>query len=108
MAMYDYTGKKVLVRSADSGVHFGTVEWWGGAQAPHMIILTESRRLWEWETVGDGITLTEITVSGLNYKGSRISMMSQRIMIIGICEIIEASGVAAASIEGAPVSKPAK
>jgi hypothetical protein len=98
----DIIGQKVLIRSNDSGVHHGTLAAVDGVS----VRLTNSRRLWEWNTGGTGISLSEIAICGIDHKGSKITMTLPDIVISGVCEIIPTHGMADATIEGAAVYKP--
>lgn len=99
----DYIGTKVLIRSADSGVHFGTLD----AVDRDAVRLTDSRRLWAWRIAnGSGISLTEVAIAGISHDGSRISMVIPSIVVSGVCEIIPAHGLCVATVESAPVAKP--
>lgn len=94
--------KYVLVRSGDSGVHFGTLAAWDGTTA----LLTDSRRLWEWDTGGTGISLSEVAVCGIKQATSKITMVLPEIIILGVCEIIPCHGMAIATITGAATYTP--
>lgn len=98
----DIIGQKVLIRSNDSGVHHGTLVAVDGVS----VRLTNSRRLWEWNTGGAGISLSEIAICGIDHNGSKITMALPDIVISGVCEIIPTHGMADATIEGAAVYKP--
>jgi len=94
-------GQKVIIRSGDSGVHYGTLqEWEDGA-----VHLTDSRRLWYWEIDGEGVSLSEVAIQGVDQKKSTVTMTLPHIFVSGVCEIIPAHGLAIATIEGAPIGK---
>lgn len=95
-------GKRVIVRSDASGVHFGTLMEWNDVT----VLLHDSRRLWEWDTGGTGISLSEVAICGIKQETSKITMPLPEIIIIGVCEIIPCHGMAIATIEGAAVYKP--
>jgi hypothetical protein len=95
-------GKNVLIRSADSGVHHGELVAVHGTN----VRLANSRRLWEWNTGGTGISLSEIAICGIAQDKSKIAMTLPDIVIGDVCEIIETHGVADATIQGAAVAKP--
>ena len=98
----DLIGKRVLVRSSDSGVHHGTLMLVDGTA----VRLADSRRLWEWSTGGSGISLSEVAVCGIDHIGSKITMTLPDIVVAGACEIIPTHGMCDATIDGAPVYKP--
>jgi hypothetical protein len=92
----------VIVRSSDSGVHYGYLaEVQDSGKTVH---LTNSRRLWEWKVAGDGISLSEVAITGINHAGSRIGATLPDLFVMGVCEIIPAHGMATATIESAPVA----
>ena len=91
-----YVGMEVIVRSADSGVHFGTLkEYYPGGE----VLLEKSRRLWEWKAV-KGFTLSAVAQYGIDHDESKISTPVD-IYIIGVCEIIPCSVDALHSIRSA-------
>ena len=96
-----HIGKKVILRTYASGVHFGTLV----SQEGRQIELHNSRRLWRWHTGGNGISLSEIATSGIDASRSRIAVTLPEITILDALEIIPASDEAAASIEEAEVAK---
>jgi len=95
-------GEKVIVRSVDSGVHYGTLCSIDGSTAH----LQNSRRLWLWHTGGKGISLSEIAIFGINHEKSKITETLPDLYVLGICEIIPTHGMAQATIEGAAVAEP--
>lgn len=60
-------GKKVIVRSYSSGVHYGELAEKSGKE----VILKNSRRLWYWKTANNGISLSEVANAGL-HKDSKV------------------------------------
>ena len=99
-------GEKVIIRSVDSGVHYGTlaaVE--GGDSGAKTVQLTDSRRLWRWKIAGTGISLSEVAIAGIDHAGSKITMVLPDIIVSGVCEIFPAYGMAIATIEGAAVAE---
>jgi hypothetical protein len=95
----DMTGRKVIVRTSDAGVHFGTLASRTGGEA----VLTDSRRLWYWRTADKGISLSDVAVGGIDPKGSKICATLPQHLLIGVIEVIPATSAAAASIETADV-----
>lgn len=94
--------KHVIIRSDASGVHFGVLKEWDGTT----VLLHNSRRLWEWDTGGTGISLSEVAICGIKAETSKITMVLPELIVLGICEIIPCHGMAIATIEGAAVYKP--
>jgi hypothetical protein len=93
----------VIIRSNDSGVHYGYLAEVSADGAT--VHLVNSRRLWEWKVAGDGISLSEVAITGVDHSGSRITATLPDLIVIGVCEIIPAHGMATATIEGAPVAQ---
>ena len=91
-----YVGMDVIVRSADSGVHYGFLkEYYPGGE----VLLERSRRLWEWKAV-KGFTLSAVAQYGIDPDESKISIPVD-IYIVGVCEIIPCSADAFHSIRSA-------
>ena len=99
--MNDLIGQKVIIRSADSGVHHGTLTSVDGTT----VRLADSRRLWRWKIAGQGVSLSEVAILGVDHAESVITMTLPDILIMGVCEIIPTHGVASATIEGAPIGQ---
>ena len=95
--------KHVIIRSESSGVHFGVLAAWDGQ---HAVKLLDSRRLWEWDTGGNGISLSEIAICGIDQKKSKITMALPTHYVLDAVEIIPCHGMAIATISGAEVAKP--
>lgn len=96
-----HIGKKCVIRTYASGVHFGTLV----AQEGRQVELAGARRLWRWHAAG-GISLSEVAVNGVEPKESRICAVVPEMTILDAIEILPASEAAAASIDGAEVAKP--
>lgn len=94
-------GEKVIVRTSDAGVHFGTLAARTGAEA----VLTDSRRLWFWRTADKGISLSDVAIGGIDQKASKVCAALPRHLVIGVIEVIPATAAAAASIETADVHR---
>lgn len=95
-------GKQVIIRSNDSGVHYGTLSEVSG----NNVKLLNSRRLYRWSTGGTGVSLSEVAIMGIDQKESRITENLPYIIIGGVCEIIPTHGMADATIRGAATYKP--
>lgn len=94
-----HVGKKCVVRTYASGVHFGTVI----AQSGRQVELANSRRLWKWHA-NDGISLSEVAMTGIDASKSRICAVVDSITITDALEIIPAKAAAIETIENAPVA----
>ena len=88
----DLIGAQVIVRSRDSGVHYGTLASKSGDE----VFLTNSRRLWKW-VCAKGDFLSGVAKYGIT-SDSKVGC-SIDIVVLGVCEIIECTDEAAASIE---------
>ncbi len=88
-------GKPVIVRSRDSGVHYGYLEYNEG----RTVQLKNSRRMWRWWAAKQ-MTLSAVAEFGLNHdKDLRIQNVLDTIRILDACEIIPCSEEAVRSIE---------
>ena len=97
----EFIGQKVIVRSSDSGVHHGILHTVDG----NTVHLKETRRLWRWKIAGQGVSLSEVAILGVDHAGSKISMMLPDLIVLGVCEICPTYGVASATIDGAPIGQ---
>ena len=86
------TGKYVIVRCKDAGVHAGVLESYSGREA----VLTESRRLWYWKCA-EGAFLSAAAMHGLSDE-SKVGVALPRIHLTETCELIECSDIAEQSI----------
>ena len=91
-------GKKCIVRTYASGVHYGEVVSVSANDGRSRCELRNSRRLWKW--VG-GLSLSEISVTGINQENSRISTTVHTQFIEDAIEFIPATVKSQQSIEGA-------
>lgn len=88
--MKSYIGKKVLVRSYEAGVYFGTLEQIEG----ETVKLTQVRNIWSWE----GATcLSQLVNDGI--KDGRISPVVSSMIINGCCQIMPLSEKAISNLE---------
>lgn len=89
-------GKKVVARSINAGVFFGTL----AAVTPDgcSCELTKARKLWYWEGAA---AVEELAVNGTRLpEKCKFTITVDSIGITGICQIIPATDKAAESIEG--------
>lgn len=93
-------GKYVIIRSGQSGVHFGILKSKNGDE----VVLENSRRCWLW-WAKNGISLSALAVHGLDLSKDeiRITEALDHITVIGVCEIIPASRECLNSFVEAPV-----
>lgn len=99
--MQHYVGRKVIVRSVDSGVHHGVLTRVEG----DAVELKDSRRLWRWKIAGQGVSLSEVAILGVDHAESKITMTLPEIVVMGVCEIIPTYGVSSETIDGAPIAQ---
>lgn len=90
------SGKYVIVRCRDAGVHAGVLEAHEGREC----VLTDARRLWYWRPANQAMFLTGVATEGLA-PGCRLSA-PVRIHLTENCEIMECTAQAAASIREYP------
>lgn len=85
--------KPVIVRSSPSGVHFGFLV----EQTGNTVSLERSRRIHYWDGAN---SISGIAAFGLNTKTSRVAA-PVNITVFEVCEIIDCTPEAVASIESA-------
>lgn len=95
--MDDLTGKYVVVRSRDAGVHAGILASRDGRECS----LTASRRLWYWKVANKGAFLSGVATEGLDHGQSKVGAPVD-IVLTETCEIIPCNEKAASSIADAP------
>jgi hypothetical protein len=94
-------GKYVAVRSADSGLHVGVLAAVDGVT----VRLTDTRRVWKWLAKNDGLSFTEMYISGPDEGESRLSETAEELLVGGVCEISPITGIAEVMFRNA---RPAK
>jgi hypothetical protein len=93
-----FIGFSVIVRTESAGVFFGVLKEKVGKQ----VILKNARRLWRWKCIdGCGISLSSLSIHGIEYDGSRVVEAVDAIWLEAI-EIIPCTKTATDSITGAP------
>lgn len=93
-------GKKVLIRSYASGVHFGTLQSETFTPAGKVVVLTDSRRLHYWEGAA---SLSQVALDGI--KTGRVAMALPSLEVVNVIETIPMSDSAIANLENQPVWK---
>lgn len=93
-------GCKCIVRTNNAGVWFGTVAQKSGNE----VIITSARRMWQWKSGGDSISLSGVANHGIVESGSRIAEAVASVWLEAI-ELIPATDKAVDSIEGAKNAK---
>lgn len=87
-------GRKVIVRSRDAGVIYGTLAGTEGST----IYLTEARQLWKW-FAAKGLTLIDVATYGVKKSECKFSPASATLVVFNACALIDTTPAAAASIE---------
>ena len=97
-----HIGKKCIIRTYASGVHFGEVV----AQSGRHIDLKNARRLWRWDAAPHGISLSEVSKYGPVGSRSKICCVVDQISVLDGLEIIPCTDEAMNVIESAKVYTP--
>ncbi len=91
----DVSKDKVIIRSRDSGVHFGELVSRAGSDE---VTLRNARRIWYWDGAA---SLSELALRGTSKPSScKFPEAVPEITVIGVCEIIPCTNDAAKSISG--------
>lgn len=85
-------GDKVIVRSRDAGVQYGTLVSYEGST----VHLSDARQMWSW-TAKEGGTLLDCACAGVS-KG-KFSGVAEAVTVIGACAIISVTPDAQKSLE---------
>jgi hypothetical protein len=93
-------GKKVLIRSYASGVHFGTLESEQFTLSGKVVTLSNARRIHYWEGAA---SLSQVAIDGI--KTGRVAMVLPTIEVVNIIETIPLSDAAITNLENQPVWK---
>ena len=86
--------RKVIVRSRDAGVQYGTYVSHNGSE----VVLKDARQMWSW-TAKEGGTLLDCANHGV--KAGKFSTVTANVTIIGACAIIDVADKAVESLESA-------
>ena len=94
------TNRKI-VRSRGAGVFFGTIE--SRDDAKQQVTMTDARRIWYWDGAA---SLSELAMSGTSKPGScKFPEAVAKVELFEVCEILDATEVAAKSIDGVKIWK---
>lgn len=85
--------KKVLVRSYDAGVYFGTLVETN--EDGTTVKLEKVRNIWEWEGAS---CLSQIANDGI--KNGKVSPVVDSMVLMRVCQIIPLTDKAIANLEG--------
>lgn len=92
----EFLNKKVLVRSCEAGVYFGTLEAVDG----ETVKLTNVRNIWHWT----GATcLAQVANEGIT--GDKVSPVVSIMIINKVCQILPLTDKAIVNMESQPVWK---
>lgn len=82
---HPFLGALVLVRSGDSGVHFGRLAYVStAANGSCAVHLVDSRRLWSWKGL-KGVALSGVARHGIDKKNSKVDEVVEAV----VCSVIE-------------------
>ena len=88
--------KRVIIRSCDSGVHYGTLESRDGSE----VTLSDSRRIWFWSGAA---SISEIAMNGvLKPQDCKFTVPVNTITVLGVCEVIRCTDEACRIIDEVP------
>lgn len=90
------SGEKVIVRSRDAGVLYGTLVKFEGTT----VWLTDAIQVWKWKAVKGG-TLIDCAEYGIVKSGSKVSGKSKETIVLGACAIIKVDTKAQETFESA-------
>lgn len=93
-------GKKVLIRSYASGVHFGTLLSEDFTPAGKVVVLKDSRRIHYWEGAA---SLSQVAVDGI--KTGRVACNLDEIEVVNVIETIPLTEKAIKNLEKQPIWK---
>lgn len=89
-----YIGKKVLVRSYDAGVYFGTLEEMDGDK----VRMSNVRNIWHWTGAS---CLSQIANDGIT--GDKVSCVVSSMVLTRVCQIMHLTQKAIDNLEKQPV-----
>ena len=94
-------GRKCIIRTYASGVHFGEVVSRSGRE----VVLKNSRRLWRWDVKTHGVSLSEVAIHGTTDERSKVCETLPEITLLDALEIIPCTTTAIKVVEGMGVYK---
>ena len=97
-----HIGKKCIIRTYASGVHFGTLVSRSGRE----VTLENARRIWSFDVKEHGISLSEVAMYGPTGGNTRICCEVTTMDILDALEIIPATHEAIKVIEAAETYVP--
>lgn len=97
-----HIGKKCIIRTYASGVHYGTLV----SQSGRHVALENSRRIWRFDVKSHGISLSEVANHGTTDSRSKVCEVLPSIDLLDALEIIPCTDEAVEVIEVMPVAMP--
>lgn len=97
-----HIGKKCIIRTYASGVHFGEVV----SQSGRQVELKNARRIWRFDVKSHGLSLSEVANHGTTDSRSKVCETVPDITLLDGLEIIPCTANAIKVIEGMEVAKP--
>ena len=95
----NYINKKVIVRSTNAGVFFGTLAEKNGNE----VVLKDCRRIWYWDGAA---SITQLAVDGTSKpQGCKFTIAVDEICVMEVIEIIPCTEKAIKSIKGVKIWK---
>lgn len=85
MKLSNFLNAKVLVRTQNAGVHFGTLEEYEPTISGCAVRLSNARRLWSWQ---GALSLSEVASKGVDIKNSKISESVEEIILPSHIELL--------------------
>ena len=90
----DIIGRKCIIRTYSAGVWFGTVL----EKTKDECVIGNARRMWKWETTDGGISLSEVSLTGVDASESRVQPPVEKVWLQQI-ELIPCTKEAITNIE---------
>lgn len=90
----EWKGRKVVVRSHDAGVYYGTLEDADGST----VRLSSVRNIWHWTGAN---CLADVAEKGIT--GDKVSRVVSEMVLLDVCQVLPCSAAAIANLEGQPV-----
>jgi hypothetical protein len=90
-------GKYVVVRADRAGVFAGTLTEKSGTE----VIMEQARRIWYWDGAA---SLSEMAINGVSKpENCKFPAPLQKILVLGVIEIIPCTKKAEESLKGVPI-----
>lgn len=91
-----FVGERVIVRSRDAGVMYGTLEKLNG----RYVRLSNARIIWRWRNANGGVSLNDTAIGGVSDDDySRLSNFNEKLEMLEACSIIKVTEEAKKSLD---------